>query len=201
MSRAHVLAAAWWDAHAGPPNAELLPRAERIAASFSTRILAHVLGQLSQRSTVPLHSLPWVMGSALDPQLRHALAPACGVALVHAGPSTVAMSLLEALGYLVDHDAVLVAFAHDAAPPHHHEPLAAALLLSRVPSQSPTVALEPPTLRRTSTHFTRTAYLHPFAAAHAIARAAHVGRPTIETVPSTSADRPDHWRIELCRAF
>lgn len=208
MTRAFVLAAAWWDAEAGPPRAELLPRAERMAASFSTRILAHVLDHVAERSPVPLGGLPWVLGSPdapheppPGPELRSALAPTLGLALVHAGQATVAMALLEALGCLVEHEAVLVAFADDAAPPHH-EALAVALLLSRLPHAS-TLVLDPPALRRTSAHFTRseiTRPCHPFMAARALARAVHVGRPTIETVPSTGAGR-DHWRIELSSAF
>jgi hypothetical protein len=209
MTRAFVLASAWWDADAGPPRAELLPRTERIAASFSTRILAHVLGHVAARSPMPLHGMPWVLGASdapheppPGPELRRALAPTLGMALVHAGSATVAMALLEALACLVEHEAVLVAFASDAAPPYH-EALAVALLLSRMPHAS-TLVLEAPALRRTSSHLTRseiTHPLHPFMAARAIARAVHVGRPTVETVPSTGADRPDHWRIELSRAF
>jgi hypothetical protein len=209
MTRAFVLAAAWWDAETGPPRAELLPRAERLAAGFSTRILAHVLGEVAERSPVPLSGLPWVLGSPdatheppPGPELRRALAPTLGVALVHAGQATVAMALLEALGCLVEHEAVLVAFVADAAPPHH-EALAVALLLSRLAHAS-TLVLDPPALRRTSAHFplTELEYSgHPFTAARALARAVQVGRPTVETVPSTGSDRPDHWRIELSSAF
>jgi hypothetical protein len=208
VTRAFVLAAAWWDADVGPPRAELLPRAERLAASFATRILTHVLALLAERSAVPLQDLPWVLGvpdaphePPPGPELRRALAPTCGLGLVHAGPATVAMALLEALGCLVEHEAALVAFAHDATPPHHHEALAVALLLARAPTDAASLVLAPPALRRTSSHFTRFESTQPFAAARALARAAHVGRPTVETVPSTRAERPDHWRIELSRAF
>lgn len=62
-TRAFVRAAACWDAEAGPPKAELLPRAERLVASFSTRILAHVLGAVAERSPVSLPDVPWVLGS------------------------------------------------------------------------------------------------------------------------------------------
>jgi hypothetical protein len=122
------------------------------------------------------------------------------VALVHAGPATVAMALVEALGGLVDHEVVLVAFAHDATPPHH-EALAAALLLSRVPFDASSLVLDPPALRRTSSHSARTEAMHPGAVARALARAVLVGRPTVETVPGTGPERSDHWRIELSRAF
>ncbi len=208
MSRAYVLAAAWWDADEGPPSAELLPRAERIAAGFSTRILAHVLGQISQRSPVPPHALPWVLGlpdgpyeSPLSPPLREIVAPGHCFGLVHAGPAAVAMALFEALGLLTEHEAVLVVFAHDAAPPRFHEPLAAGLLLSRTQAQSSALTLEPPTLHRTPSHFARAKSTHPFAAARALARAACVGSPTVETVHCCDADRGDYWRIELCRAI
>jgi len=209
MTRALVCVAAWWDADAGPPRAELLPRAERLAASFSTRILAHVLGRVAEHPAVRLHDVPWVLGSPAlyepDPELRHALAPNHGLALVHAGPATVVMALVEALGCLVEHEAVLVAFAQDATPPYH-EALAAALVLSRaLPSAEPpteisALVLEAPTLRRAPAP-TRPERSHPLAVARALARAVLVGRPTVETVPCTEADRPDHWRIELSRAF
>lgn len=213
MTRAYVLGAAWWDADVGPPSAESLPRAERIAASFSTRIFAHVLDQLAQRSAVPLEALPWVLGSIDAPpeppragsRLRRVLAPTRGSSLVHAGAATVAMSLLEALGMLVEHEVVLVGFVHDAAPPHSHEPLAVALLLSRASGKSGALMLEVPVLRRTSAHTsahsTRNMDTHPFAAARGLARATCVARPTVETVPSVGSDPRDHWRIELCRAL
>lgn len=206
MTRAFVHAAAWWDAHAGPPRAELLTRTERLGASFPTRILAHVLGDVAPRSPAPLHELPWVLGTLelgtleLAPALRRALAPCRGVARVHAGAATVAMALLEALGALVEHEAVLVAFAADITPPHH-EALAAALVLSRAsPADGASLALEPPALRRTLSHSQRPDGTHPFAAAVALGRAAAVGRPTVETVPG-AADRSDRWRIELSRGF
>lgn len=206
MTRAFVHAAAWWDAHAGPPRAELLPRAERLAASFATRILAHVLGEVALRSPVPLPELPWVLGSAdgardvLGPELRRALAPSRSLAIVHAGPATVAMALVEALGGLIDHEAVLVAFADDATAPHH-EALAAALVLSRTPTDEPVLVLEPPVLRRTSSHSPRSEGTHPFMAARALARAAAVGRPTVETVACGGSERRDRWQIELSRRF
>jgi hypothetical protein len=205
MTRAFVHAAAWWDPHAGPPRAELLPRAERLAASFATRILAHVLGDVASRSPAPLSELPWVLGSAdgagePGPELRRALAPSRSLALVHAGPATVAMALLEALAGLVEHEAVLVAFADDATPPHH-EALAAALVLSRITTGEPVLVLEPPVLRRTSSHSPRAEAKHPFMAARALAHAAAVGRPTVETVPSGGAERRDRWQIELTRGF
>lgn len=205
-TRAFVHAAAWWDAETGPPQAELLPRAERLAASFSTRILAHVLGGVAERSRVPLSDVPWVLGSALShapgPELRRTLGPSRGVALVHAGPATVAMALVEALGRLVEHDAVLLAFVQDATPPHH-EALAAALLLSRAPAEAARLVLEAPVLRRTPSHSGpsgRSESSHPLAAARALVRAVLVGRPTMETVPSSDVDRPEHWRIELSLA-
>lgn len=202
-TRAFVHAAAWWDAEAGPPRAELLPRAERLAASFSIRMLAHVLGGVAERSPVPLSNVPWVLGSAgshaPSPELRRTLAPWQGVALVHAGPATVAMALVEALAWLVDHEAVLVAFVQDATPPHH-EALAAAMLLSRAPAEAVRLVLEAPVLRRTPSHSRRSEGSHPLAAARALARAALVGRPTVETVPTSGADRPEHWRIELSLA-
>ncbi len=202
-TRVLVHAAAWWDAETGSPRAELLPRTERLAASFSTRILAHVLGGVAERSRVPLSDVPWVLGSACShapgPELRRTLEPSRGVALVHAGPATVAMALVEALGRLVEHDAVLVAFVQDATPPHH-EALAAAMLLSRAPTETVRLVLEAPVLRRTPSHSRRSEGSHPLAAARALARAALVGRPTVETVPSSGADRPEHWRIELSLA-
>lgn len=203
-TRAFVRAAACWDAEAGPPRAELLPRAERLAASFSTRILAHVLGAVAERSPVSLPDVPWVLGSprshALGPELRRTIQPTRGLALVHAGPATVAMALVEALGRLVEHDAVLVAFVQDATPPHH-EALAAALLLSRAPMGAAPLVLEAPSLRRTPSHSGRTESSHPLVAARALARAVLVGRPTVETVPCTGTHRPEHWRIELSLAI
>jgi len=205
-TRAFVHAAAWWDAEVGPPKAELLSRAERLAASFSTRILAHVLGGVAERSLVPLSDVPWVLGSALShalgPELVRTLAPSRGLALVHAGPATVAMALVEALGRLVEHEAVLLAFVADATPPHH-EALAAALLLSRAPMGATRLVIAAPVLRRTpshSGHSGRSEGSHPLAAARTLVRAVLVGRPTVETVPSMSADRPEHWRIELSLA-
>jgi hypothetical protein len=206
MTRAFVQVAAWWDADAGPPRAELLPRAERLTASFSTRILAHVLGHVAEHAPVPLHDVPWVLGSPPHepaPGLRRVLSSTCGSTFVHAGPATVAMALVEALGASIEHEAVLVAFARDATPPHH-EALAAALLLSRAPGQASALVLEAPTLRRAPAPSGRTESAHPLAAARALARAVLVGRPTVETVPCMGADRPDrpdHWRIELSRAF
>jgi hypothetical protein len=139
---AFVHAAAWWDADVGPPQTELLSRDDRLAASFTTRILAHVLEPVALRSTAPLCSIPWVLGAPDEPTeplppgpelRRSSLVPAHGLAFVHAGPATVAMALLEAFGWLVEHESVLVAFVQDATPPHH-EALAAALLLSRSPA-------------------------------------------------------------------
>lgn len=203
-ARAFVHAAAWWDDQAGPPRAELLPRDERLAASFATRMLAHVLDEVASRSAWPLAELPWVLGSATgahepSPSLRRAAGPCRGLALVHAGPATVAMALFEALATLVDHDAVLVAFADDATPPHH-EALAAALVLSRAPSDRSALVLDPPAPRRTPSHSRRTTE-HPLAAARALARAAMVGQPTVETVTRDASDRPDRWHIELRRGF
>lgn len=204
--RAFVRAAACWDAESGPPKAELLPRAERLVASFSTRILAHVLGAVAERSPVSLPDVPWVLGSprspALGPELRRTIQPTRGLALVHAGPATVAMALIEALGRLVEHDEVLVAFVQDATPPHH-EALAAALLLSRAPAEARAapLVLEAPSLRRTPSYSRRTEGSHPLVAARSLARAVLVGRPTVETVPCTGADRPEHWRIELSLAI
>lgn len=200
---AFVHAAAWWDADAGPPCADLLPRDQRLGASFSTRMLAHVLDHVGQRSAMPLHHMPWVLGSPeaapeLEPHgptLHRALGLPLGLACVHAGPATVAMTLLEALGQLADHPAVLVAFVRDATPPHH-EAIASALLLSRSPRPEPTLVLVPPSLRRTSSHSPR-AVVDPLAAARALARAVFVGSPTVETVPSAGLVRPDGWRIEL----
>lgn len=216
-ARALVPAAAWWDADAGPPEAGLLPRSERLAASFSTRILAHVLGRVVERSPALPSDAPWVLASPEAPrepapELRRALGPSRRLALVHAGPATVAMALVEALGDLVEHEAVLVAFVQDATPPHH-EPLAAALLLMRSPAlprqerassegsleRAPALVLEAPMLRRTSSHSGRHD-AHPLTAARALARAVLVGRPTVETVSSGGADRPVEWRIELARA-
>lgn len=126
---------------------------------------------------------------------------------MHAGTATVAMALVEALGRLVEHDAVLVAFVQDATPPHH-EALAAALLLSRAPAETPgrpmgpaPLVLEAPSLRRTPSHSGRTDGSHPLVAARALAHAVLVGRPTVETVPCMGADRPEHWRIELSLAI
>lgn len=203
MTRGFVHAAAWWDAHVGPPRGELLPRAERLAASFGARILAHVLDEIASRSPVPLSELPWVLGwaeGAGEPgsALRRTLAPSRSLSLVHAGPATVAMTLFEALAGLVDHEAVLVAFATDATLPHH-EALAAALVLSRTATREPMLVLEPPVLRRTS-HAPRSEGTHPFIAARALARAAAVGQPTLETVPCGGPER-DCWQIELSRGF
>lgn len=202
-SGAFVHAAAWWDSDAGPPRAELLARDVRLTASFSTRILAHVLGHIAQRSPVPLPTLPWVLGASdatyeLPPVLRRALAPTHGLACVHSGPTTVAMALLEALGHLVEHEAVLVTFVQEASSPHH-EPLASALLLARVPLRSPgrqpSLVLAPPSLRRATSGSIPTA--DPFTVARSLARAVHVGQPTLETVSSAGPDRPDYWQIEL----
>jgi hypothetical protein len=205
MTRGFVHAAAWWDAHAGPPRAEILPRAERLAASFSTRILAHVLGEVAPRSPVPLGELPWVLGAidgTCEPgtELRRALAPSRSLAVVHAGSATVAMALVEALAGLVGHEAVLVAFADDATAPHH-EAVAAAMVLSRAATGESVLVLEPPVLRRTSSHSLRSASTHPFLAALALARAGAVGRPTVESVAGGGPDRGDRWQIELSRGF
>ena len=207
MTRAWVRVAACWDADAGPPRAELLPRAERLAASFSTRILAHVLGCVSEHAGVPLHDVPWVLGTPAPyqpgPELCRILAPTRGLAHVHAGPATVAMALVEALGCLVEHEAVLVAFVQDATPPHH-EAIAAALVLARAPTDASALVLEAPTLRRGSVLSGRNERPHPLMVARALARAVLVGRTTVETVPCLGADRPDRpdcWRIELSRGF
>ncbi|MCX4247715.1 hypothetical protein [Paraliomyxa miuraensis] len=197
--RAFVFAAAWWDTDAGPPRAELLPRDVRLGASFSARILAHVLDRIAERSPRPLHELPWVLGASEDThelplELRNVLSPTHGLACVHAGPATVAMALLEALGTLADHEAVLVAFVQGAGPPHH-DPLASTLVLSREPGPEPALLLEPPALRRVAAGPIRSTT--PFAAARSIARAATVGQPTVETIPSNQLDRRDCWQIRL----
>ncbi|MCA9708370.1 MAG: hypothetical protein KDK70_21150 [Myxococcales bacterium] len=207
--RGYVEHAAAWDADAGPPAAELLPRAERSAASFETRILAQVLGELAPRALAPLPSLPWVLGLGDETAasrlpgaaLRRALAPRSGLSLVYAGAATVPMALLEGLAHLVDHPAVLVAFAADAAPPHH-EALAAALLLTREPTGRARLVLTTPTLRRTSSHSERrTTHEHPLMPALVLARAINVGQPTVHTVPPCAPDRREHWQIELRTAF
>jgi hypothetical protein len=205
--RGHAAGAAGWDADSGPPSAELLPRADRGAASFSTRILAHVLGELWSRSPRPSSSLPLVLGvvdgaePVLSGPLRRVLTPRCALSQISAGVATVPMMLIEALAMLTQHDAVLVACAQDAAPPHH-EALAAALLLTREPSSPTSLVLEAPTLRRTFSHSERKVrHRHPLASALALARAINVGQPTVETVPSCESDRPERWQIELTHGF
>lgn len=198
--------AAAWDADQGPPVATLLSRSERSAASFATRILAHVLGRVASRSSAPLSSMPWVLGTAEasilpGPLLRRILAPARELTCVRAGVATVPMVLVEALAHLARQDAVLVAFAQDATPPYH-EALAAAWLLTREPVFETSLELRPPTLRRTSTYSEpRSKRTHPLVSALRLARAIDVGQPTVETVPSCASDRPESWRIELSRAF
>ncbi|MEM9454184.1 MAG: hypothetical protein AAGF11_08385 [Myxococcota bacterium] len=201
--------AAAWDADSGPPNVELLPRADRRGVSFSTRILAHVLGRVVAGSPEPLSSVPWVLGvgegsvPALVPGsvLRRILAPERGLVRVDAGAATVPMTLIEALAHLVDHPAVLVAFVADATPPYH-EALAAAWLLTRESRADAPLVLGPPVLRRTSSYSERAPRAeHPLASALRLARAIDVGQPTVETVSSGEPDRPGSWRIELCAAF
>ena len=204
--RGFVAAAAAWDADSGPPEAGPLSRAERSTAGFSTRILAHVLGRLQARAPVPLSSLPWVLGLAPGPpvpalSLRGSLAPGGARSLVHAEIATVPMALIEALAHLASHHAVLVAFVDDATPPYH-EALAAAWLLVDEPAPQTRLVLEPPTLRRTSSHSERTARRqHPLVAGLRLARAIDVGQPTVETVPSCEPGRSECWRIELSDAF
>ncbi|MEM7154446.1 MAG: hypothetical protein AAF799_16485 [Myxococcota bacterium] len=206
---AHIQAAAWWDADSGPPVAELLPRAERLAADLSTRALAHVLGSLVERTADSLAELPWVVGVPVGSKivlgpgsaLRRIVAPGLAVGVVHAGAATLAMTLLEAMGLLADHDRVLVIFSQDATPPHN-EASAAALLLARTPSAKNELRLEVPQLRRSALRARPELRPRPMLeTAIALARAADVGRPTVETVPADAADRPEHWRIELHHAF
>lgn len=205
--RGFATIAAAWDADRGPPVAQLLSRSERSEASFSTRILAHVLGEVASRSAAPLSSMPWVFGtterSAVlpGPVLRRILTPQRGLSRVGAGVATVPMALFEALAHVARTDAVLVAFAQDAAPPHH-EALAAAWLLTRTPASETSLLIGPPTLRRTSSHSERKSRRgHPLSPALRIARAIDVGQPTVETVASGESDRAESWRIELSRSF
>ena len=206
---AHIEAAAWWDADSGPPVAELLPRVDRLAADLPTRMLAHVLGSIADESITALADLPWVVGVPVgssvvlgpDSQLRRLLEPSAAVGVIHAGAATLAMTLLEAMGLLVDHDRVLVVFSQDATPPHN-EASAAALLLARTPSAKNQLRLEMPRLRRNASRARPDLRSRPMLeTAIALARAADVGRPTVETVPAGDPDRPEHWRIELCHAF
>ena len=207
--RGFAASATAWDADSGPPHVELLPRADRREASFSTRILAHVLGRVAAGSPVSLSSVPWVFGvgegsapaAVPGSLLRRLLAPERGLVRVHAGAATVPMVLIEALAHLIRHEAVLVAFVQDATPPYH-EALAAAWLLTRESRADAVLVLGPPTLRRTSSYSERTPRAeHPLASALRLARAIDVGQPTVETVSSCEPDRPGSWRIELRAAF
>ena len=200
MTDAFVRASAWWTVDAGPPHAELLPREQRASAGFSTRILAHVLGRLTAEA--PLSALPWVLGCSAAPHdsLRRSLAPAEGWRLVDAGPATVAMTLLEAHACLVEHPHVLVAFAQDATPPYS-EAFASALVLSREAESEDGLWLMAPRQHRARPATSRGGEPPSLDAALRLARAADVGRPTVETIPSGSPERPDCWRIELRRAF
>jgi len=180
-----------------------------VAADFTTRILAHVLDEVAQRSGLTLTELPWVLGG--DTTLHDALAPNStrwgvltptrGQGLVDGGEATVAMTLIEGLAWLVDHEVVLVAFARDAAPPYN-EALAAALLLARSRRAGDRLRLVAPQLRRSGGHSAPgTLRCSPLSTSVEIARAACVGQPTIQTEPFSNAERPEHWRIELRSAF
>jgi len=201
--RCYATAAAVWDADAGPPRAELLTRAERSVAGFSVRILAHALGSLSSGESAHAWPRAWVHGvtdlaaatALVDAPLRRVLRPA-GPAFVHAGPELVPMTLLEAMGRLVDRPAVLVTFVQDAMAPHH-EALAAAIILARQPTPR-ALNLYPPVLRRTSAYLgPLPKHAHPLASIARITTAINVGRPTIETTPSEEGHDDVHWRIEL----
>ena len=132
--------------------------------------------------------------------LRRSLAPAEGWRLVDAGPATVAMTLLEAQACLVEHPHVLVAFAQDATPPYS-EAFASALVLSREAESEDGLWLMAPRQHRARPATSRGGEPPSLDAALRLARAADVGRPTVETIPSGSPERPDCWRIELRRAF
>jgi len=199
-----IAAAASWTADVGPPRTELLSRAERSAASFSARILAHVIGELSSHPDITSLPRPWVHGvtdladtqTLRDPVLLRIIDPSPGPLRVHAGRTVVPMTLLEGMALLEDHDAVLVTFGQDAIAPHH-EALAAALILTRE-SPNPALVLHPPVLRRTSSHLGATgAKEHPLSVSLRIVRAINVGQPTIETVACRDVDHQAHWRIEL----
>lgn len=209
MSGGFVRSAAWWNADAGPPQADLLPRPLRARAALPTRILAHVLERLE--APVTLGELPWVVGCpaaahdrlARQSPLRAVLGPSAGLSLVHAGPATVPMALLEALAHLVDHDAVLVAFAHDATPPYS-EAMAAAFVLAARRSADDRLVLDvsrphraavdadAPECRNSQTSFD---------AALRLARAAGVGQPTTESFATLGPDPRQRWGIELRAAY
>ncbi|MEX1361484.1 MAG: hypothetical protein AB1Z98_00035 [Nannocystaceae bacterium] len=202
-----VRSAAWWNADAGPPQADLLPRPLRARASLPTRILAHVLDRLD--ASVPLGELPWVVGSppaahdrlAQGSPLRAVLGPSAGLSLVHAGPATVPMALLEALARLNDHDAVLVAFAHDATPPYS-EAMAAAFVLAARDVPDDRLVLEVSRLHRAAADAPdRRDSQSSFDAALRLAHAASVGQPTSESFATTGPDPRECWGIELRAAY
>ncbi|MCH9684204.1 MAG: hypothetical protein K0V04_22415 [Deltaproteobacteria bacterium] len=207
MSRAFVAGASEWSAEAGPPRAELLTRTQRAGAEFCTRILAHVIAEATARALVEPSTIPWVLGSAVDSPswltpdapLRRALQPSSGVGIVHAGPGTAAMCLVEAIALVDDSDAVLVALAQDATSPYH-EALAVAFVLTAAPREGGLV-LETPVLRRTRESTRRTESEHPLKALLDVARAVSVGQPTVQTVAPGPPDRPERWQIELGRPF
>lgn len=202
MSEAFVTAAAWWTIDEGPPRAELLPRDLRASGGFCARILAHALGRLPETK---LGELPWVLGSlgdspeimALDSTVRRALAPVHGVSVVHADDATLAMTLIEALGRLVEHATVLVTFVQDATPPYR-EALAVAFLITRQRGQGPRLRLCVPRLHRSRPHQRPRPDGPPsFEAAIRLARAVDVGRPTVESIPAGRSRAAEAWQIEL----
>ncbi len=199
-----IAAAASWTADVGPPRAERLSRAERGTASFSTRILAHVLGELFSNPDAVRGPRPWVHGvtdladteTLGDPAILRIVEPSPGPIRIYAGTTVVPMALLEGMALLEEHDAVLVTFGQDAVPPHH-EALAAGLVLTRE-SPNSRIVLHPPVLRRTSSHLGSSRMKeHPLSVGIRIVHAIKVGQPTVETVPSGDVDHQAHWRIEL----
>lgn len=207
MTDAFVTAAAWWTADAGPPHPELLPRTTRATAGFVTRVLAHVLGRLGELAQ--LRELPWVLGTpgpdahALrsSSALRRAVDPCHGLSVIEAGQATVAMAVVEALGFLEQHPVVLVAFVQDATPPYS-EAMAAALVLAREATPDARLRLVAPQLRRTLSHSRPPDHRLPsIEAAIRLARAVDVGRPTVETIPSGGPQGGECWAIELQSAL
>jgi hypothetical protein len=59
-----ILAASVWTEQGGPPEPELLPPDLRSRVGRLTRLAAHVLGDLKQRSTFDLRRVPLVLGTA-----------------------------------------------------------------------------------------------------------------------------------------
>lgn len=201
MKAAYVRAASLWDADVGPPRAELLPRAERLAAGFSTRILAHVLDEIALQTSVELSSVPWVVAAPTFTEVVHALGSlphivglTHAVTPLHADAATVPMATIEAMGTLIVHSQVLLVFVQDAKVPTC-EAKASALLLSRECAVGDRLCVRAPALLRGGRPGGNKA-VPSIDAANSLARAALVREPTIQTVRAGGM-RAEQWCVEL----